>query len=298
MEKYDVVIVGSGTSGLGAAIYCAREKTPLIAKTHIIENYPGIITSSGKDFYKMFTDHAAHYKIPIKEEEIVKISKSGKGFKIKTKKKEYFGLNIIVSTGSHHRDLNVPGEKEFANKGVSYCATCDGPLFKGKVVGVVGGADSAAKEALFLTQHVKKVYMIYRGKQIHPEPINLDLVKKKVKEGKIEIINNTNIIEIEGDAFVKGVVFDKAYKSSKKFKLEGLFIAIGWLPNTDLFKGLKVKFNKGGEIITDRAGKTNVDGIYACGDVTNDPFKQVITGVAEGVACAFNAFERYRKVKK
>jgi thioredoxin reductase (NADPH) len=293
---YDVIVLGGGTSGISAAIYSARfnlktllitkAKTGLIATTHIIENYPGVKSATGPEFMNMFYDHITAYKDP---------SKKGKKFVIKTTKGSYEGKTVIFTLGSEHRKLNVPGEKEFASKGISYCATCDGPLFKNKIVGVAGGADSAAKEALFLTQHAKKVYMIYRREKIRPEPINLKRVQALVKKGKIEIITNTNITEIKGETMANKVIFDKPYKGKKEFTLDGLFIAIGWIPKSDLAAKLGVKLTKGKNIIVDRWSATNISGVFAAGDITDDPFKQVITGAAQGVAAAFGAFNHLRE---
>ena len=185
--------------------------------------------------------------------------------------------------------MKVPGSKEFANKGVQYCALCDGPLYKNKIVAVVGGSDSAAKDALLLSEHAKKVYMIYRGKEIHPEPINFERVKKNKK---IEVINNMNVKEIKGDKFVTNIVLDKTYKKSSELKLNGVFVAIGHIILSDLAKKLKVKLNKAGEIKIDHmTSETNVKGIFSAGDVTDKQFKQLITGVADGCTAAYSAYE-------
>ena len=308
-KSYDMIILGGGTSALGGAIYAARfnlqvlvltkQLTGLIATTHVVENYPGITRATGPEFFDMFVEHARDYKdnIEIKEEEIVDVKKHNQGFAVKTTNGTYEGKTILYALGSSRRKLGVKGEAEFSSKGVSYCATCDGPLFKNKTVIVVGGSDSAAKEALFLTQHAKKVYIVYRKEEIHPEPINMLRVEELVKKGRIEIINNTNIKEVKGNKLVTGVVFDKAYKGSKEFKCDGVFVEIGAIPLADFAKKLGVKLNEEGEIIVDRHSHTNVDGFYAAGDVTDDKYKQVITGVAQGVSAAFEAFEFIERKK-
>ena len=217
---------------------------------------------------------------------------------MKTNKgKEYLGKAILFATGTRWRKLEgVKGSEEFANKGVSYCALCDGPLFKNKTIAVIGGSDSAAKDALLLAEYAKKVYMIYRGEQIHPEPINLERIKKNKK---IEIINNTNLKEIFGDKnSVNGVILDRLYKNSNKLKLDGIFVAIGHLPISDLAQSLGVRLNKEKEIILDhKTSETNIAGVYAAGDVTDKPFKQLITGVADGCTAAFSAYEYIKKKK-
>lgn len=195
---------------------------------------------------------------------------------------------IVVATGSERRKLGIPGEEEFTGKGVSYCATCDGPFFKDKVVCVIGGSDSAAKEALFLAQIAKKVYIIYRGEEIRAEPIN----KKRVYENdKIEIIYKTNITEIKGDGSVKSVIFD----NRQEFEVDGVFIEIGSIPASDIVKDIGVDLNHKKEIIINRKSETNIPGIYAAGDVADAPFKQAITGVAEGVIAAYAVFDYLKK---
>ncbi len=165
---------------------------------------------------------------------------------------------------------------------------CDGPLFRNKVLAVVGGSDSAAKEALLLTQYASKVYIIYRGDKIHPEPINEDRVKKNKK---IEVIANTNITEIKGDKKVTHVILDKPYKGSKEFKLDGIFVEIGHIPLADFVKPIGVKLNQKGEIIIDRTSSTNVPGLFAAGDVVDTKFKQAITGVGEAVSATYSAYQ-------
>jgi len=194
----------------------------------------------------------------------------------------------LISTGTKHRNLDVPGEKEFTGKGVSYCAVCDGAFFGGKEVAVIGGSDSAAKEALFLSEHASKVYIIYRKEKIRAEPINTERVEKNKK---IQIINNTNVLEIKGEGMVTGVTLDRAYKGSKEFKLGGVFIEVGKLPRSALAKSLGVKLAKNGEIIVDKDMNTNIPGVYAAGDVISGGFKQAITAAAQGVTATNSAFD-------
>ena len=308
-NDYDFLIIGAGVTGMAAAMYGARlglktlclgksygSELPIggvITTTNIVENYPGFIKLTGAELSDKIRDHALSYPlVTIKEEEAQKVEKKGNLFHVKTNKSEYIAKTILFATGTKWRKLDVPGSKEYENKGVAYCALCDAPLFKNKIVGLVGGSDSAAKDALVLSDHAKKTYIIYRGDQIHPEPINMTRIEQKVKRGKIEIINNTNITEIKGAQFLKSVIFDKPYKGKKEFPLEGLFIAIGHIPLSDLAKSLGVKINEKGEIILDhRTSETNIPGIYAAGDVGDTPFKQAITGVAEGCIAAYSAYE-------
>lgn len=308
-EKYDFAIIGGGGTGLAAAMYGARlglktivfgythgTELPIggvITTTNIVENYPGFIKLTGHELAKKLEEHARAYDlVTIKNERVDEIKK-GKGFSIKTKKGEYEAKTVLFATGTKWRELEVPGSKEFMNKGVHYCALCDAPLYKGKVVSVVGGSDSAVKDALVLAEHAKKVYIIYRGERIRPEPVNLKRVEAKKN---IEIINNTNIKEIHGTQFVEKVILDKPYKGKKELELDGVFVAIGHIALSDLAVKLGVKVDKKNEIIINHAtSETSVPGIFAAGDVTDKQFKQLITGVADGCTSAHSAYEYINK---
>lgn len=312
-EKFDFIIIGAGVTGLAAAMYAARlglktlclgtmhgTELPVggvITTTNIVENYPGFIRLSGTELAEALEKHARSYDlVKIKEEKAESVIGKAGNFSVKTKKGEYQGKTILFATGTKWRKLEVPGSKEFENRGVAYCALCDAPLFKNKIVGLVGGSDSAAKDALVLAEHAKKVYIIYRGEKIHPEPINMKKIEEKIKQEKIEIINNTNVIEIKGNDFIEKVVFDKPYEGSKEFALNGLFIAIGHIALTDLAKDLGVNLDKKGEIILNhKTSETNIEGVYAAGDCADKPFKQAITGVAEGCTAAYSAYEYVTK---
>ena len=301
--KYDTVIVGAGVSGFGAAMYAGRfqMKTLVIGEisggtiilTDIVENYPGFKKLTGMELAEKIKEHALEYGVEFIEWKVTEVGRCEEGcFTISTGEKSFHTRAIIFATGTEWRKLNVPGEKKFANKGVHYCALCDGFFYNNKVIGVAGGSDSAAKEALLLTQYGRKVYIIYRGKKIHPEPINM----KRVEEShKIETINNTNIMEIKGNDKVKNVVFDRPYEGKKEFPLEAVFIEIGHTPLSKLAVDIGVKTNEKGEIKIDRDAKTNVPGVFAAGDVVDTRFKQAITGVAEGVTAAYSAYLHINK---
>ena len=298
-KTYDLIVLGGGPTAIGCAIYAARfalnvlivGKTfgGLIATTHLVENYPGIASTSGQGLMDMFKEHMNSLSIPYISDEIRSIEKADDHFILHSFFQKFKAYTVCIATGSERKKLGIPGEEEFAGRGVSYCATCDGPFYKDKVVIVVGGSDSAAKEALFLSQNVKKVYIVYRGEEIRAEPIN----KKRVYENdKIEIIYNTNIVEIKGDTSVKSVIFD----NGKEFDINGVFIEVGSIPNSDLAKRISVKINEKDEIMINRKSETNISGIFAAGDVADAPFKQAITGVAEGVIAAFSAFDYVKEM--
>lgn len=295
---YDTVIVGGGVAGFGAAMYSGRfqMKTLVIGDvmggtlilTDDVANYPGFKQISGYDLAEKIKEHALEYGVETVEGKASKVTKCKEGcFRVYAEGKSYHTKTIVFATGTEWRKLNVPGEKEFTSKGVHYCALCDGAFYKGKVIGVVGGSDSAAKEALLLTEYGSKVYIIYRGETIRPEPINYTRV---MNNKKIEIISKTNVVEIKGDSAMRKVILDKPYKGSAEFQLDGLFIEIGHLPLSSLAKDIGVHLNPKGEIVINRDAKTNVKGVFACGDVVDTVFKQAITGVAEGVIASYSAY--------
>ena len=270
----------------------------VITTTNLVENYPGFERLTGTELAEKIEAHAKSYGlVEVKEERVEKVSNDKKKFKIKTNKTEYFGKTVLFATGTKWKKLpeEVKGARELENKGVGYCALCDGPLYRNKVVAVVGGSDSAAKDALLLAEHAKKVYIIYRKEKIRAEPIN---IKRIEENAKIEIINNANVVEVKGSDFVTSVVLDKEHGGSKELKLDGVFVAIGHIILSELAKELGVNLNEKQEIIIDhKDSSTNVRGVFAAGDVADKPFKQAITGVAEGCTAAYSAFEYIQKKK-
>ncbi len=311
-EEFDFVIIGAGVAGLSAGMYGARlglktlilgasngSELPIggvITTTNVVENYPGFIRLTGSELSEKIRAHAESYDlVKIKNERVESIERKKDIFAIKTKKTEYIGKTILFATGTKWRKLEVPGAIEYENKGVAYCALCDAPLFKNKTVAVVGGSDSAAKDALVLAEQAKIVYIIYRGEQIRPEPVNMMRV---LENKKIKIINKANVLEVKGDKHVKAVLLDREYEGSKTLNVEGVFVAIGHVILSDLAKKIGVKTNEKGEIIIDhRTSETNLSGVFAAGDVADKPFKQAITGVAEGCTAAYSAFEYLTKKK-
>lgn len=310
--RYDLIVIGAGGAGLAAAMYGGRlglntlvlgasngSELPVggvITTTNIVENYPGFIRISGLELAKKIREHAESYKdVKIKSENVESVEKLKCCFHVKTKKEEYTAKAIIFATGTKFKKLpdSVKGAKELERRGVNYCALCDGPLYKEKIVAVIGGCDSAAKEALILAEYAKKVYIIYRGDEIHPEPKNLEQIKKN---SKIEIINRANVVEVKGSAKVEGVILDRTHNGEKEIKLDAIFVAIGHEVLSDVAKKLGVKTNEKGEIIIDhKTCKTSMKGIFAAGDVTDKDFKQLIISVAEGCLAAFSAYEYVSK---
>ena len=306
MDKiYDVTIIGGGVAGFSAAMYAGRLKlsTLLIAEnrggtiilTNHVTNWPGTKSISGLDLASNIEAHAKEYKPEIIDAKAVKAQKTKDGFSIADSNgKTYNSRTLIIATGSSMRKLNIPGEKELEGKGVHTCALCDGFFYSDKTVAVIGGSDSAAKEALLLTQWAKKVYIIYRGESIRAEPVNLERVKASEK---IEVLNHTNVKEIKGKTKVESLILDKSHKGTTEFPVDAVFIEIGRTPNSDLAKQLGIKLNEKSEIIINRKAETNIPGVFACGDVCDTIFKQAIVGAGEAVLAAYCAYEYLQKKK-
>lgn len=296
---YDLVVIGSGVTGYGAAMYAARLDLKVavignveggtITLTDDVANYPGYIQLTGQQLADKIKEHALDYPVYVESGTVIDVFRSKQNFfYVVTENKTYLAKTVLFATGMKDRELEVPGHDELRNKGVSYCALCDAPLYKDKIVGVVGGSDSAIKEALLLAKYCPKVYIIYRGKKIRPEPVNARRVER---EPKIEVINETNVTEILGTDRVTGVNLDNTHNGSDTLSLDGIFIAIGGIPYSELAKKLGVTLNKKGEIVIDRSSRTNIEAVYAAGDVVEGEFKQAITGVAEGVQAAYQAYK-------
>jgi thioredoxin reductase (NADPH) len=293
---YDLVVIGSGVTGYGAAMYASRLDLSVavignvdggtITLTDDVANYPGFIQLTGKELAEKIRDHALDYPVYIENGTVTDIFRTKDSiFYVVTENKSFLAKSLIIATGMKERELEVPGHDDLKNRGISYCALCDAPLYKD--VAVVGGSDSAAKEALLLAKYCSKVYIIYRREKIRPEPINGARIER---EPKIEIINKTNVTEILGQNKVIGVKLDNPYNGSDTLNLDGVFVAIGGIPYSALAAKLGVELNEKGEIKIDRSSRTNVQGVYAAGDVVDSEFKQAITGVAEGVNAAYQAY--------
>ncbi|NTV24452.1 MAG: FAD-dependent oxidoreductase [Nanoarchaeota archaeon] len=298
---YDVIIIGSGVTGLAAGMYSGRlgMKTLIIGEapggtimlTNVVENYPGFTRLTGQELADKLKEHALDYKefVEIKDDKVLSVEKKAKSFIVNTSNEKIEAKTVILATGTKWRELKVPGHDEYKNRGVHYCALCDGFFYRKKTVAVIGGSDSAAKDALVLAEHAKKVYMIYRGEKIRPEPVNAKRIDVKQN---IEIINLANVTQIKGnEKGVTGVVLDKPYNGKPELLLDGVFIAIGHLALSDIAKQLGAELNEKGEVKVNRKSETNIPGFFAAGDVVDTHFKQAIIGVAEGVMAAYSASE-------
>jgi len=296
---YDIIAIGSGCAGLAGAMYAGRLglKTLAIGElrggtitlTHIVENYPGFISLTGMELADKLEAHARAYpNVELKDGKVGKIARNADGtFAIDSDAGKFEAKTVLYATGTEWKKLGAKGEKEFANKGVHYCALCDGGFYKGKTVAVIGGSDSAVKDALLLTQFASKVYIIYRGDKIRCEPANYDAV---MKNPKVEIIYNANVTEIYGEKKAAGVLLDKPHNGSEKLAIDGVFVAIGHLPLATIAKEAGVALNEKGYVKITRNSETSVPGFFAAGDVTDTRFKQAIVGVGEAVSAAYSAY--------
>ena len=296
--QYDVAIVGGGPAGLSAAIYAARGglKTVIFEKALIggqitvtaeVENYPGFEESvSGFDIVEKMQKQAEKFDAEIKIEEVKAIGLEGLCKIVETNKATYRVKSVIIATGAHPRKLAVPGEEKYTGRGVSYCATCDGALYRDKVVAVVGGGDSAVEEAIFLTKFASKVYIIHRRDQLRAVKI---LQERVFANKKIEMIWDSVVQEIQGGDFVeKLLLYNKKTKKNSELPLNGVFIFVGIIPSSELVES-RVDFDDQNFIKTDETMHTEIPGVYAAGDVTHKVLRQIITAGSDGATAAFSA---------
>lgn len=297
---YDVVIIGGASAGLTAGIYAARKKlsTIILTKqvggqsllTDTIENFPGFEKISGKELIEKMLVQVEKYGVEIREGvEVEGIEKRENGFSIKLRDKSTIeARSIIIATGKNPRRLNISGEKEFENKGVVFCSTCDAPLFGGKNVAVIGGGNSGLNSALDLTKYANKIYVL----EFSPKIMGDELLQEKLREsGKVEFITNVEMKEIKGSTFVEKIIFkDIESGQEKELAVEGVFVNIGWIPVTDFLKGF-IDLNEEGEIlINHKTNETSVSGIFAAGDVTDVKYKQCVIAAGEGAKAALSAY--------
>ena len=299
-DPFDVLIVGGGPAGAAAAVYAARKgiRTGVASErfggqvldTMGIENFISIKETEGPKFAHALEEHVRDYDVDIMNLQRAKALVPGDGL-IEVQLESGASLkskSVIISTGARWRNINVPGEHEFKNKGVAYCPHCDGPLFKGKRVAVIGGGNSGVEAAIDLAGIVGHVTLIEFDTQLRADAV----LQRKLKSLKnVDVFTNAQTTEITGDQKVNGLIYkDRATGESKKVELEGVFIQIGLVPNTDWLKGT-VELSKHGEIIVDARGQTSVPGVFAAGDATTGPFKQIIIAAGDGAKAALGAFD-------
>lgn len=301
---YDSIIIGASAGGISAAIYLKRNNLNflIIAKdiggemalAGIIENYPGFPVTNGVELTRKFKEHMEKYKIQPLNEKVILLEKDNSNFLVKTENNVYLTKTVIVATGSTPKKLNVPGEEKFFHKGVSYCSVCDLPLFQNKVVAIVGGGNSANEAGIMGSKICKKVYIINKNPEMKGDKILIEELKAKQN---VEIIYNALTQEIYGHQFVEGIKYlDKSTNEIKDLKVDGVFIHIGLKPNSNFIPDEWGVKNEYGEIIINQLGQTKINGLFAAGDVTNIPHKQIGIAVGQGIISALEV-ARYLSTK-
>ncbi|MFH2138006.1 MAG: FAD-dependent oxidoreductase [Candidatus Omnitrophota bacterium] len=294
MKIYDLIILGAGPAGITAAVYASRKKLDFLIITQDvggqaiwsgdIENYTGYQFISGPELVMKFQEHLKAFSIPVNMSEDVRaLIKEDDIIKVITDKAEYLSRTVIIATGKRPKALNVPGEVEFRNKGLTYCATCDGPLFKSKDVAVIGGGNSGLDAALQMMKISPKVYIITNSEELTGDPVMVEKIKQA---NNVEIWYNSSVIKISGEKFVEALELKKQGQIHT-IPVKGIFVEVGLIPNTG-FAGITER-NEKEEVIVDCANKTDIAGIFAAGDVTNVPEKQIIVACGEGAKAALSA---------
>ncbi|WP_407415048.1 thioredoxin-disulfide reductase [Methanobrevibacter sp.] len=297
MEKYDIIIVGAGPGGLTAGIYAGRQGTKnLILDRGLaggigrevpeMENYPGFENISGLELIEKMKVQAVKNCELHENENVLEITKNDNDFTVKTDKDSYLSKTIILATGSSHRQLNAKGEEEFKGKGVSYCATCDGFFFQGRDIIMVGGGNSALQEALYLNNLGANVTLVHRRDEFRAQKH----LQNQIKENGINVIYNAVVEEIKGDMLVDSVVLkDTQTGELTNLPISGIFISVGYIPHTELAEQLGVNLDESGHIIIDTEQKTNIEHVYAIGDVCVG-LKQWVVACGEGAVAATSAY--------
>lgn len=292
---YDLIIIGAGPAGITAAVYAARKKIDTLVVTKDIggqaawsgdiQNYTGYQFISGPELAEKFEEHMRKFNFNIREnEEVKKLVAKQNNFLVKTDKNSYQAKAVIVASGKKSRELGVSGEKEFKNKGLVYCATCDAPLFSEDDVAVIGGGNSALDATLQLMKIANHVYIINIADHLTGDEIMQEKIKKSKK---VSILNNSQVIEILGDNFVSAIKIEKD-KKEETLAVQGIFVEIGLIPNSDF--AVDLNKTKIGEIKVNNKNETNIPGIFAAGDVTDVFEKQIIIAAGEGAKATLSVF--------
>ncbi|OGD45533.1 hypothetical protein A3K79_00055 [Candidatus Bathyarchaeota archaeon RBG_13_46_16b] len=305
MDDWELIIIGAGPAGLAAGIYGVRSglKTLVLeekiaggttADAPMIENYPGFRSVSGFELAQKMVAHAKESGVTIHEfETATELDLKTAEKTVKSDKATYKTKAVIITSGSHYRELDIPGEKEFRGKGVSYCGLCDGPLFKGKRLLVVGGGNSALITTLYLAGLASEVKIAHRKDAFRAEAA---LVQSLREKPNIEILWNTEITQIKGERLVnKAILLDNKANVARELTIDGIFVQVGEDPNSRIAREASVAVDEDGYIIVDALQRTSIPGVYAAGDVSNHPVKQVGTAVGQGITAATEAYGYIRR---
>jgi thioredoxin reductase (NADPH) len=298
IDMHDLLIIGAGPAGLTAGIFAVRRnmKTLILNdptsasqtdEASMVDDWPGVMGIKGIDLMKKFKDHADKLKVEIKQDKISKISKIKDGFEVTSASNKYQAKTIIIATGSRHRKGLVKGEDEFSGRGVSYCATCDGPMFKGKKVMVLGGGDTAVTYAILLDDIGAETSLVHRRDKLRAT----ESWQKKILKSGVKIYWDTVCLEIKGDKFVKSaVLYNKKTKENKEVPIDGVFVSFGAVPTSGIAKDLGIKVDDTGYIEVDKNQSTNVPGVFAAGDCCNNSAKKIVTAAGDGALATETAY--------
>jgi len=306
---FDLIIIGGSAAATSAGIYAVRRGLNFkiitkdfggeVATSGEIGNWPGVNQTDGIALANQFKEHLKFYNVKLEDGiEVEKITKQEDGFFCVSVKNssvggcDYIAKAVILATGVRPRELNIPGEKEFRNKGVSYCTVCDGPLFNGKTTAVIGGGNSALEAGLMLADISSKVYIVNKNPEFKGEQVLIDNLKAKKN---VEIIYNASTGQVFGDKFVSGLKYKDQASQDRELKVDGIFVHIGMVPNSALTPNDVIK-NAFGEIVVDKNCQTNISGLYAAGDVTDVPFKQIVIAAGQGTIALLSAVQYLNKL--
>ena len=294
-KLYDVIVIGGGPGGYTAALYAARANLSVLVlekltpggqmgTTDVIDNYPGFPEGiGGFDLAMQMKQGAERFGAETKLSEVTQVELKGSPKRVVTPEGTYQAHTVVLASGAHPRELGLPGERELRGRGVSYCATCDGMFYRGKTVAVVGGGNTAAADVLYLSRLCEKVYLIHRRDQLRASRVYLEPLKQAEN---VEILWDSQVTELlYGETLTGAKVRHKKTGETRELSLDGLFLAVGQLPNTQLFQG-QVELDAAGYVVADETTRTNLPGVFAVGDLRQKPLRQVVTAAADGAVAA------------
>ncbi|MCL4332491.1 MAG: FAD-dependent oxidoreductase [Candidatus Thermoplasmatota archaeon] len=303
MKNFEIIVIGGAFAGLTAAIYSGRQgfRTVVISKdiggqgllTTDIQNYPGFMSISGFELASKFQEQALQYGVEFVYDEVTAVSQNGDIFEVRTTQEEFSADSVILAFGKTPRDLGVPGEERFKGKGVSYCAICDGPLFRGKIVTVAGAGDHALQAALYLSTVASRVNLVIRSPRLLGDQ---DMVSSIKASENVTVTLGTKVTEILGDQYVDTIKTISSDGTESSIETSALFVEMGYIAKTEFIREF-VELNKEGEVIIDSNCSTSREGVFAAGDVTNQPFKQAVISAGQGSVAALSSINYVNRKK-